>query len=310
MNNHLLNYLKFVILRPSGNDTALISGIIRETKERKRIADLVQQIYPNVEQVGFVNYEPGNAELMMTGGEFCGNATSSAAYHLLAGKPGEIKIKVSGVKNRISAGVTKNGEGFSQMPVYPDPSYIKQDPTHPGNFLVVMEGITHYVDFDISQIRGLTELEIKTKARNKMQTLGIDKNAACGIIYARPINNKQSLKFSLSSNYKWMICPVVYVRDADTLYLETACASGTTALGLILAQRNSKSIKEMSVKQPSGLTIKVSVEFNSILFGYVQIQSYIKKIDQGILEFNPYSTILSKLLSRLSINHPFSFRTH
>lgn len=276
-----MNKAKFTIFRPSGNDTALVSGIIRDSKLRKVVADTLQKHYKNVEQVGFVNNNHKAPELMMTGGEFCGNATSSAAYQILSGKEGKIKIKVSGVKKTLRAGVTSDGEGFSQMPVLSDPSYVKEDPACKGNFFVFMEGITHYVDFDIEQIEGLTIEEIKIKARKQMETKGIDKGSACGIIYANPFNNK------------WVIKPVVYVKSADTLYFETACGSGTTALGLILAKKIGKSIEGISVVQPSGLAIKVTVEFNGISFGYAQIQSHVRKILQGVIVDNFRSMVIS-----------------
>lgn len=260
---------EFAIFRPAGNDTGLISGIIRNPQQRKQIADTLQKTYQNIEQVGFVSFDAKHPELVMTGGEFCGNATSCAAYHILLGQPGEILIKVSGVSKRLRAGVTKGGDGFSQMPVFSDPSYIQKDKK--GNMLVQLEGITHYVDFDTNQIRGLTIEEIKNKARQAMREKGIDQQPACGIIYTEKLA------------YGWAIHPIVYVRDADTLYYETACGSGTTALGLVLALKNGDSIEAVPVIQPSGLTIKVCVTYDGKTFGYVQIQSHIEKLQEGIV---------------------------
>jgi diaminopimelate epimerase len=264
--------LQFSVFRPAGNDTGLFSGIIRDTEQRKAIADALQRTYLNVEQVGFVNLDPNNAELMMTGGEFCGNATSSAAYHILNGQPGSISIKVSGVKEKLLAGVSEAGEGFSQMPVYSDPSYLKPDLDRPGNVLVVMEGISHYIDFDAYQIKGLSVEQIKAKAREEMRQKGIDQNPACGIIYAEELK------------HGWVIHPIIYVRDADTLFYETSCGSGTTALGLVVAHRAGETMHEIPVIQPSGLTIKVCVEFENGVFGYVQIQSFVQKVQEGVLE--------------------------
>lgn len=266
-----LKTYRFTTLRPAGNDTCLISGIIRNSRQRKRIADVLQQLYPEIEQVGFITPDSVHAELMMTGGEFCGNATSCAAYQILGGKPGEISITVSGVEKKLRAGVTEDGEGFSQIPVYPDPSYITQDSEFPHNTLVKMEGITHYVDFNVKQLRGLTIDEIKKEARKVMAEKQIDHNPACGVIYAEP------------SRDGWEIHPIVYVKDADTLYYETACGSGTTALGLVLAKEKGSSIAT-SVLQPSGLSIKVSITYDGKTIGYTQIQSPIEIRQEGALE--------------------------
>lgn len=259
----------FTILRPAGNDTALIDALVRNAKKRKKIADTLHTKYPNIEQVGFINNDPTNAELIMTGGEFCGNATSSAAHLILKGKPGKIKIKVSGVKNKLLAGVTISGQGFSQMPVFSDESSIQPDPQNPENILVHMEGITHYVDFNSDQIKGLTIDEVKAKAREQMTEKGIDTNVACGIIYVKKIQEEFSIH------------PVVYVRDAGTLFYETACGSGTTALGLALAYKKGESIHELPIIQPSGMTINVSVNFDGKKVSYAQIQSSIQYVYEG-----------------------------
>jgi ribosomal protein S18 acetylase RimI-like enzyme/diaminopimelate epimerase len=267
----------FINMKPAGNNTGLFPGVIQNMDLRGKIGSALQDIYPDIEQVGFVNLDPECAELMMAGGEFCGNATRSTAWLALEGKPGEIDIKVSGVKGNLRAGVTKNGEAFAQMPIYAEPSRIKPDPEHPGNTTVEMEGMTHYVDFNVDQIKGLTNEEIKAKARAEMARRGLDQGPACGIIYAEQTGDS------------WTIYPVVLVTGArgnkkESLYYETACGSGTTALGLTLAKREGRSIKDVPIMQPSGMPIKFSVQYDGLQFGYAQISGPIEKLNTGILE--------------------------
>src|SRR4051812_12238872 len=97
--------LQVAILRPGGNDTALIAGIPKK-KMRRAINDAVMQKFLSIEQVGFYefNFIKNEARLEMAGGEFCGNATRSLAYLLLNGKIGEVKICVSGTKQILTAG--------------------------------------------------------------------------------------------------------------------------------------------------------------------------------------------------------------
>ena len=57
--------------------------------------------------------------------------------------------------------------------------------------------------------------------------------------------------------------PVVYVKSIDTLFLETACGSGTTALGLVEAKKTGKNLDELVIEQYSGMPIYVSVNINS-----------------------------------------------
>jgi histidine racemase len=264
--------IDFTIFRPSGNDTCLLNVTsIPTLNEKKGINDLILNTISNVEQVGFLKPDPQLPQLMMAGGEFCGNATRCAAWQCLNGKPGEVRIKVSGVLNRLRAGVTKEQEAYAQMPIYKDPKNISEDPNIPGNYLVRMEGITHYLDFNFSQLEGLSEEEIKAKSMQEIKRRGLNKEQAAGIIYVS------------NTNQGYEIVPVVYVRDVDSLYLETACGSGTTALGMALALQSNRSISEIPVLQPSRMTIKISVDYNSKEFGYAQIQGPIENLGNGIV---------------------------
>ncbi len=266
-------FYRFSVIRPGGNDTALINGIPGDLQTRKRLNDAIMGVYPNVEQVGFVNLDPNDPELMMAGGEFCGNATRSAAWEVLKREPGELEIKVSGAGGRLKAGVSEDGEAYAQMPVYNDVSYIQRDPKKPTNYTVTMKGITHYVDFNTEQISGLTESEIKKKVRVDLRKRKLDELPAAGIIFAE----KKGVK-----DYK--ITPVVYVRDMDTLFVETACGSGTAALGLAIAKESGLSVSDLPIYQPSGLPIKVSAEYDGSKIGYTQIQSPLSQVDQGVIE--------------------------
>ncbi len=258
----------FAIMRPGGNDTALVMGVVRDEKLRKEVNDILLGLYRNVEQAGFVNLDPASPELVMSGGEFCGNATRCTASLALDGKPGEVRMKVSGVEGKLRAGVTETGEAFAQMPIYADVSRVVNDGQ---NRIVEMEGITQYINFDTKEIEGLTESELKQKAMDIVRKKKLDQYPAAGVIWSRKDGNG------------WRITPVVYVRAIDTLYAETACGSGTTALGLVLALREGKSIKDVPIVQPTGLPIKVSVAFDGISFGYAQISGPVEKLGQGML---------------------------
>lgn len=264
---------EFFLIKPGGNDTALLVGIPGEKSERKELNDAVMGIYSNVEQVGFVNPDPIRPELMMAGGEFCGNATRSAAWKVLGGKPGQLEIKTSGVSRLLKAGVTVDGEAFAEMPVYRDAPLIRPDSKNPNSYIVPLEGITHIVDFNPKKIAGLNEEEIKESAFSLIKARRLNNLPASGVIYAEK---------SVNGEYK--ITPVVYVRDIDTLFIESACGSGTAALGLALAKRSDASIRDVKVVQPSGSFIKVSTEYSGNKIGYTQIQGPVSKLGQGTLE--------------------------
>ena len=84
----------YKIYIPSGNPTALVFGLEKDPARRKEINDEIMAQYDDfVEQVGFVNTDIKNPELMMAGGEFCGNATRSAVKYYLNDKQGDLNIK-------------------------------------------------------------------------------------------------------------------------------------------------------------------------------------------------------------------------
>lgn len=267
----------FTIVRPGGNDTCLIDGIVDDPAQRKRINDAIMAVYPNVEQVGFVDVTPGRVQLQMAGGEFCGNATRSAAFLALAGIPGNVSMDVSGVTQTLTAGIPTSGEAYAQMPIFADISKITRvGDTKSGrrNTIVEMEGITQYIDFSTKDLQNLTPDEIKRMAMNTIRANGMDTYPAAGVMYCR-------------QQYEtWQITPVVYVKNIDTLFLETACGSGTTALGMTLALETKQSLENMQVMQPSGLPITVRVDYTANSLSYAQISGPIQILESGVLEFD------------------------
>jgi len=254
---NVLSGYNFIITRPGGNDTCLINGIVRDPTERKRINDRIMKLFPNVEQVGFIELGNVSSELMMAGGEFCGNATRSTAYLSLRGRSGITRLRVSGVEGDLVAGITKEGDAFAQMPIYPDPKKITQ--IDKDRFLVEMQGIVHCVDFDTSRIQGLNPEEIKKMSMQEIKRLKLDQYPASGMMYVEKKGDQ------------YILAPVVYVKEIDTLFYETACGSGTTALGLVLAKKQGSSIIDKPVIQPSGMPIKVSVRNDGESFTYAEI---------------------------------------
>lgn len=258
----------FTLFKPGGNDTCLYNGIVLDPIKRKELNDLIMGIYPNIEQVGFIDPNPLNPELMMAGGEFCGNATRSTAWAALKGQPGAIDIRVSGVQDVLSAGVKENGDAFAQMPIYEDPTMISE--YEDGSYIVRMEGITQFITPAPDNLSALSQDEIKIQAREKMRELGIDEDPAAGVMYMT--NNESGLS----------LVPIVYVRDIDTLFYESACGSGTTAVGMVVAKNTNSSI-EIPIMQPSGLAITIKVDFDG-KFNYAEISGPIEKLVSGRIE--------------------------
>ena len=77
--------LRYSILDPTGNITALVESRVDRSSYKEISAEIMRK-HPEVEQVGFVSFDEKSgsgtsvdAVLNMAGGEFCGNASMSAA---------------------------------------------------------------------------------------------------------------------------------------------------------------------------------------------------------------------------------------
>lgn len=253
-----------LIVRPGGNDTALVLGINKSKKEKRIINDEIMKKFPNVEQVGFVDLK--KPELQMAGGEFCGNATRSTAYLTLQGKPGEIMIKTSGVTRKLKAGVNDQGNAWAQMPIYKNPNVIKNI----GKITII-------------PLYGITQVVIEINKKFPDQELAKSKAFA----YLRKLNLLESVPasgvmFLYKKKQTFGIEPVVWVRDIKTLFYETACGSGSTAVGLYLAKRQKKSINEIPVLQPSGQSILVTIIRSDKEFIFAKISGPIQILNKNI----------------------------
>lgn len=260
-----VEYMKFI---PGGNDTALVLKNGYSVEEKKAINDIILKQDPSIEQVGFVDARQ-LPELQMAGGEFCGNATRSAAYYYLKGKPGTIQIKVNG-KDYISAGVYENGNAWCEIPLYhgDDVILVRED----GIYQVRMNGMVSIViREDVARKYLKDKNKLKTFAVEFIDKYHLRENEAVGVMF---LERDESLK----------IHPVVWVRDIDTLYYETGCGSGTTATAMVEAFLNKKSQK-LEIVQPSGLAITAEITMENqkitkaVISGEVKVNEKIVKVD-------------------------------
>lgn len=106
-------------------------------------------------------------------------------------------------------------------------------------FIVALEGITQVISYRPLKIS--SKEEIKLQGYKILEKLRLTQSVpAAGVMFAKK-------QYGIIS-----IDPVVWVRDIQTLFYETACASGTTAIALAETIRlERKSRAEFSVLQPS-----------------------------------------------------------
>ncbi len=173
-------------------------------------------------------------------------------------------IKVSGTSRLLKAGIDLQGNAWTQIPIYSDINRIKIKRNY---YIVELEGITQVVTDDTTSFR--TQAEYKKDAYQILNKFALlQSQSASGVIFLKAI--KQKL----------VITPVIWVRDIKTLFLETACGSGTAAVGLVQAIKTGNSISQ-EIIQPSGMNIKVDVDFDDQKFNYVKISGPIFNLGRG-----------------------------
>lgn len=256
----------YQIYTPGGNATALVFGLENNIQLRKSINDGIMKKFSFIEQVGFVSTDITEPQLVMAGGEFCGNATRCAAWHFLKGTPGELSISVSGVSRKLKAGVTKEFDAWAEMPVCNELRNIVE--IEEGFFLVKLEGIVHIVIMPEKSKHYLNMGDFKSSAKSILAKYQLLDATAAGVIFLE----KESSVFKIH--------PCVHVLDVNTLFYETACGTGTIAVGLAIAKLESGTI-EIPILQPSLKTINAIVCCNgtevtkALISGKIEVDNYI-----------------------------------
>ena len=264
-NHFQVEYIKFV---PGGNDTALVLKKDYTAEERKAINDVILENDKSIEQVGFVDAEQ-LPELRMAGGEFCGNATRSAAFYYLNGKPGNTEVIVNG-KDVINAGVYENGDAWCEIPLYHGKDVILEKES--GIYQVRMNGMVSIVlREDVASSYLEDKNNLKAVALEFIDKYKLRENEAVGIMF-------------LERTEKLKIHPVVWVRDINTLYYETGCGSGTTATAMVEAFLKNENQK-LEIVQPSGLAITAEITIENrnvvkaVISGKVKTDNKVVTID-------------------------------
>ena len=258
-----LKKIEYSICKPGGNDTAFVYGMDYDKREKKLINDIIMKEHSNVEQVGFIDFNK-EPELQMAGGEFCGNATRSAAYYYLKGQEGELTIKVN-EKDHIKAGVYQNGDAWCEIPLYHGTdTIIKKEE---GIYQVRMSGMVSIIIEEEEAQKYIKSKEtIKEEAMNFIKKYNLLQEEAVGVMFLENIEGKLKIN------------PVVWVKAIDTLFYETACGSGTTATAMVQSYLKGKSLK-IEILQPSDFSIFANVTNsnnnieNVIISGKIQVIS-------------------------------------
>ncbi len=232
--------LSYAFMDPTGNITVLVEAAV-PVEMQKQVADRIMAIEPLCEQVGFLVDAPSGCDtaIRMAGGEFCGNAAmcASALHALRCGIKEEKKLRVAVSGRGVAVTVKPTEEGYHCCVEMPSPKEIVTVEKHGLNLPVVLsDGISHAVllgavDDSTAEtiVRELCE-ELRAEAMGLMQ---VDLEAS-------------TMK------------PLVYVPDADTLFWENSCGSGTAAVGAYLRAAEGKAVS-LPLHQKGG-TLRVTAD--------------------------------------------------
>ena len=250
--------LRYSIFDPTGNITALVESVIEVDRQPAVAAELMER-HAEIEQVGFVRYPAEGAvqlSLRMAGGEFCGNASMSAAalYLLRRGNQSEagVTLRVSGARKPLEARLRRETEDrFSAGLRMPGALAIEDVTLTDGALtaplpLVRMEGIAHLIVEPGSAFFAL--LNAPERAERAVRRWASElKVEALGLMFLEAEGMDERLT------------PLVFVPVSDTLFWENSCASGSAAVGMYLA-RKTGAIVAMTLREPGG---SLRVESNS-----------------------------------------------
>lgn len=240
----LIQKIEYKILNPGGNKTALVRSTNFTDKQKCLINRLIMEKYFEVEQVGFLSNETNRLE--MAGGEFCMNATRCAVYEYSKENKDSIEISVSGTNNILRGRVLNDNKVEIKLDISKNIDElieVQNDYT-----IVKIDGIL-IVIFDeeeskeyIRKLKGNEELAKKELKEFMSKSIQTDEKAI-GIMLLEKISDKIKIN------------PIVWVKDIDTVFYETACGSGSLATAIY----NYYNCKEemLELIQPSGYTVSI-----------------------------------------------------
>lgn len=296
---------KYTVYSASGNPTALVWEFNQSDEKRKEINNEIMAHNPMVEQVGFLlpngcgivypgvggTTMTGNFSLKMAGGEFCGNAARCAVYAYLRGEEGTINLSVSGAEHSVRGGLRIPGDGskevWCEMPVISDAADALSE-TEDGT-IVRLRGISHLV-VDAAGSKwykdNMQPEELKVSAFELLKKHRLNEEPAAGVIFitGRDLETAETAKTAETTEAaktvetaEISILPVVYVRDVDTLFCETACGTGTTAVALAYSAKRRSNV-QLTAMQPYGEKLTVDVEYFDGAFTKVILKGPVKEL--------------------------------
>ena len=295
--------LTYSIFDPTGNITALVETPVAVELQPEAAAGIMRR-HREVEQVGFFRileedtagagpyaegHRPVQAELRMAGGEFCGNASMSAAalYVLRQGgqcsrqqdrKAGScgteaeqeaertIRLRVSGAAEPVEVRLSPAGAAAFRAAVrMPKARSIEKRELSFGALsgklpVVFMEGISHIIIESGSPFFRLLSDRVAAEQAVRQWCAELQADGL-GLMFLEAAEERSRREAPAGSpagpafpeeSMQYRLTPLVYVPVGNTVFWENSCASGTSAAGMYLAQKTGAPA-ELTLREPGGL---------------------------------------------------------
>lgn len=269
---------------PGGNPTFIAFNKQIQPEGYSDAGKIVMADFPHFEQGGFLNpSHSGDAaiRLQMSGGEFCGNASRSAAalfiddylknrefqeisnYSLVKENNGifEFPLETSPGNKILSARVTPTHDGYDvqisldmKLAGMTSSHRISVDNREVDVNLVTMDGISHVlipaveVPFPNNDKDRLADIAAQIRSALNLNDLP----AVGAIWHSDVIRWPGSLEMV-------RIEPVVWVREINTCIHETSCGSGSMAFAIAHQESANSSNMRIEIQQPSNYPITTAV---------------------------------------------------
>ncbi|MBR3620798.1 MAG: hypothetical protein IKN56_04760 [Clostridia bacterium] len=244
--------ISYYYVNPTGNITLLVDSPVPPA-ERVKIAEKLMRAEPEAEQVGFID----GRNLNMAGGEFCGNATlSAAAVYCLKNNLDSAKVDmtVSGADCPVKVTIQKTDENkYSGEVEMPLPESISETRLNLGGKSVAAPVVNFA---SISHII-LTQKAERAECEREIVRL-------CRELHAG------GLGIMLVEGDK--LTPLVYVPEPETLVWESSCASGTTAAGIYFASLDGEAFSGEFTEPGGKLGITVAPGSRPLLKGRAETE--------------------------------------
>ena len=239
-------HIHYIKADPSGNTTIFVFDTIAAAQRSIVAAELLRPEGIGAEQVAYISVPEKREEpirIDMMGGEFCGNASRSAAAYVLMQDQqewGNYLVSCSGCDTVLAAHARRRGEGiFDAFIAMPLPEaveavIIEVDGLPSRFFRVALPGIVHFVHM----VTGIDRIDKEVFWKAVCSYAADEALAAFGLILFDPSQLK--------------MIPAVYVTATDTLYWEQSCGSGSAAVAAALACMGKKNVS-CRIRQPGGV---------------------------------------------------------